>query len=132
MPSRLPRLLPDLLVVTPASLLESEGTVDARECDEHNDELEKDCLSFLNGLAMFFTPFLTDALRDTALLREDLVEEFSVDFTMMENWTDIPLTKLILYFVGANSQYINLFQHYMSCGRHACAPSVKEGGPKLS
>ena len=106
--------------------------MDARECDERDNELEKDCLSFLNGLAMFFTPFLTDALRDTALLREDLVEEFSVDFAMMENWTDIHLTKLILYFVRANSQYINLFQHYPSCGWHACAPSVKEGGPKLS
>ena len=106
--------------------------MDAQECDEHDNELEKDCSSFLNGLAMFFTPFLTDALRDAALLREDLVEEFSVDFAMMENWTDIHLTKLILYFVRANSQYINLFQHYPSCGQHACAPSVKEGGPKLS
>ena len=106
--------------------------MDVRECDECDDELEKDCSSFLNGLAMSFMPFLTDALRDAALLREDLVEEFSVDFTMMENQTDIPLTKLILYFVGANSQYINLFQHYLSCGRHAHAPSVKEGKPKLS
>ena len=106
--------------------------MDAREYDDRDDELEKDCLSFLNGLAMFFAPFLTDALRDAALLREDLVEEFSADFAMMENRTDIPLTKLILYFVGANSQYIYLFQHYPSCGRHARAPSVKEGGPKLS
>ena len=81
---------------------------------------------------MFFVPFLTDALRDTALLREDLVEEFSVDFAMMENRTDIPLTKLILYFVKANSQYINVFQHYLSCGQHARAPLVKEGGLKLS
>jgi hypothetical protein len=45
-----------------------------------------DDFNFLNGRARAVAPFFTDFFRDAALLErvEDLVEEVSVDFAMME------------------------------------------------
>jgi hypothetical protein len=87
--------------------------VDERECNER-DEVERDCLSFLNGRAAAFAPFCTDFLRDAAFpeMIEDLAEEVSVDFAMGKRTVfDIPLSQSNLYLARANFKYIDLFQH---------------------
>ena len=72
-----------------ASLLERENALDERECVERVDvEVEMACFSFLNGCVAAFVPLLTFFLSEAAVLDslDDLVEEVSVDFAILEIW----------------------------------------------
>jgi hypothetical protein len=65
-----------------------ENAMEEREHIECIEAVEMEFLSFLNGLAMAFAPFCMDFLRDVALpeMIDDLVEFFSIEFTIMRNW----------------------------------------------
>ena len=60
--------------------------MDERERIEHVKAIKTDFLSFLKGHARVVAPFCTVFLKDATLLEvvDDLVEEVSVDFTMMK------------------------------------------------
>lgn len=60
--------------------------MEERERIERVEAIEIDFLSFLKGRAMAVAPFCMFRLKDAALLEvvDDLVEDVSVDFAMME------------------------------------------------
>ena len=72
-----------------ASLSEREKALDERECVECVDvEVEMACFSFLNGCVTAFVLLLTFFLSEAAVLDslDDLVEEVSVSFAILETW----------------------------------------------
>ena len=126
-------LLPTLTLLFPASLSDwrNVGLEDEWECKECKeckecDEVERDCLSFLKGRVIAFVPFRTDFLRDAALpeMREDLVEEVSVDFTMKEILNCVQLTFESVQFIPCWSQFwiyksfLKLSQLWLECTIH--------------
>ena len=110
----LPLSVTDLASGSSALLSDGGSAVDKREAIEQVAErVENDRLTFLKGRVTAFAVLWMVFLSDAALVEmlDDLVDPVSADFAMVRRSDNVPLqTQSYLYYLGANSQYLDICQ----------------------